>query len=326
MFRIHLQIFKESARMDSPDQNPKPEAHGSSPLDILSDRYLDFLLIEKGLSGKTIESYSRDLSRYLLFLHQEDITEITDADTPYILKHLIALREAGLGARSRARHLVTLRGFYRFLVQEKVIRNDPSRLVDLPKSGLKLPDVLSVEDVKQLLARPDTETSIGSRDAAMIELLYAAGLRVSELVNTKLLNINLEAGFVRVFGKGSKERVVPIGRHAIEKIARYIKIARPQLLKHRVSPYLFVTKTAKPMTRQGFWKLLRNYALKAGIRKKITPHSLRHSFASHLLEGGADLRAVQIMLGHVDISTTQIYTHVAREHLKKIHDKYHPRG
>ncbi len=266
------------------------------------------------------------MAMYLSFLEENKINNIAGADTPVILKHLIVMRNAGLGARSRARHLVTIRGFYRFLVQEKILKHDPTRLIDLPKSGLKLPDVLSVEEVKLLLSIPDTNTPAGSRDAAMIELLYAAGLRVSELINLKLQDVNMEAGFVRVFGKGSKERVVPIGLFAKEKIGDYLKTARPLILKNIASRYLFVARAGKPMTRQGFWKLIKRYALKAGFNKKITPHSLRHSFASHLLEGGADLRAVQLMLGHVDISTTQIYTHVAREHLKKIHEKFHPRG
>ncbi|MBW2606628.1 MAG: site-specific tyrosine recombinase XerD [Deltaproteobacteria bacterium] len=295
-------------------------------LDTLTDQYLNYLLVEKGLSAKTLDSYGSDMSMYLSFLENNGVKDISDADTPVILKHLIAMRDAGLGARSRARHLVTIRGFYRFMVQEKILNHDPTRLIDLPKSGLKLPDVLSVEEIKLLLSIPDTNTSTGSRDAAMIELLYAAGLRVSELINLKLQDVNMEAGFVRVFGKGSKERVVPIGLFAKEKIDDYLKTARPLILKDIASRYLFVARAGKPMTRQGFWKLLKRYALKAGFNKKITPHSLRHSFASHLLEGGADLRAVQLMLGHVDISTTQIYTHVAREHLKKIHEKFHPRG
>lgn len=294
-------------------------------LDVFVDQYLNYLLVEKGLSKNTIESYSSDLTRYLDFLKKKRIHAITDADATAILKHLISLRIAGLGARSRARHLVTIRGFYRFLVEEKVIKNDPTRIIDLPKSGLKLPDVLSFEEVKSLLNAPDINKPIGARDAAMIELLYAAGLRVSELVNLKLQDVNLEACFVRVFGKGSKERVVPIGLYAKEKIDFYIKTFRAKLLKNVASPHLFVARAGKPMTRQGFWKLLRKYGQKAGIIRKIKPHSLRHSFASHLLEGGADLRSVQIMLGHVDISTTQIYTHVAREHLKKIHAKFHPR-
>jgi integrase/recombinase XerD len=295
-------------------------------LDTLADQYLNYLLIEKGLSEKTLDSYGSDMAMYLSFLENNGVNDISDADTPVILKHLISMRNSGLGARSRARHLVTIRGFYRFLVQEKLLKHDPTRLIDLPKSGLKLPDVLSVEEVRLLLSIPDTKTPTGSRDAAMIELLYAAGLRVSELINLKLQAVNMEAGFVRVFGKGSKERVVPIGLFAKEKIDDYLKTARPLILKSIVSRYLFVARAGKPMTRQGFWKLIKRYALKAGFNKKITPHSLRHSFASHLLEGGADLRAVQLMLGHVDISTTQIYTHVAREHLKKIHEKFHPRG
>ena len=297
-----------------------------SELDTLADQYLNYLLIEKGLSEKTLESYGSDMAMYLSFLEENKIINISDTDTPVILKHLISMRDAGLGARSRARHLVTIRGFYRFLVQEKQLKHDPTRLIDLPKSGLKLPDVLSVEEVKLLLSTPNVKTPAGSRDAAMIELLYAAGLRVSELINLKLQDVNLEAGFVRVFGKGSKERVVPIGLYAKEKIDHYVKTARPLILKNIPSRFLFVARAGKPMTRQGFWKLIKRYALKAGFNKRITPHSLRHSFASHLLEGGADLRAVQVMLGHVDISTTQIYTHVAREHLKTMHEKFHPRG
>jgi integrase/recombinase XerD len=198
--------------------------------------------------------------------------------------------------------------------------------VDLPRSGLKLPDVLSFNAIDQLLKAPDVDKPNGARDAAMLELMYAAGLRVSELVGVKVQDVNLEAGFVRVYGKGSKERVVPIGQHAIRAIRNFVEQARPQLLKKKASPYLFVARAGRPMTRQGFWKLIKRYALAAGIKQTISPHSLRHSFASHLLEGGADLRAVQIMLGHVDISTTQIYTHVAREQLKRLHQAYHPRG
>ena len=295
-------------------------------LDNLVDQYINYLLVEKGLSDNTIESYSSDLAVYLEFLKKNRIKEIADAGTAVILKHLIALRDAGLGAKSRARHLIALRGFYRFMAQEKIIEHNPTKIIDLPREGLKLPDVLSVEDVKLLLNTPDTKKPIGIRDAAMIELLYGTGTRVSELVNLKLQDVNMEACFIRVFGKGSKERVVPMGLYAKEKIDRYIKESRPLLLKKKVSQHLFVSRLGKVMTRQGFWKLLRQYGQQTGIKKKITPHSLRHSFASHLLEGGADLRAVQVMLGHVDISTTQIYTHVARKHLVDMHKKYHPRG
>ncbi len=298
-----------------------------SQLDFLADQYLNYLLVEKGLSKKTLGSYSLDLVRYFDFLRQASAVTVSEHDTAFILKHLIAMKAEGLGARSRARHLVAIRGFYRFLVQEKVLPADPSRLIDLPKSGLKLPEVLSIEEINRLLEAPGTTTPIGLRNTAMLELLYASGLRVSELVNLKIMDINLEAGFVRVFGKGSKERIVPMGSGAMDALHEYLKSGRPKLLKTDLtSPYLFVARAGKPMTRQGFWKLLRKYALEVGLNKKISPHSLRHSFASHLLEGGADLRAVQVMLGHVDISTTQIYTHVATERLREIHVKFHPRG
>jgi len=296
------------------------------PMDILIDRYLNYLLVEKGLSRTTLESYSRDLVGYQQFMQDSGARGVSENDTALILKHMIALRNAGLSARSRARHLVSIRGFYRFAAQEKVLKHDPAGLVDLPKTSLKLPDVLSVAEVSQLLSTPDPGKPVGARDAAMLELLYAAGLRVSELVNLKMQNVNLESGFVRVLGKGSKERVVPIGLLAQKRIEYYLSHSRQALLKNRVSPYIFVARAAKPITRQGFWKLLRRYGALAHLNKKITPHSLRHSFATHLLEGGADLRAVQVMLGHVDIATTQIYTHVTRKHLKDLHKRFHPRG
>ncbi len=294
--------------------------------DNLVEQYLTHLAIEKGLAEKTLDSYRLDLARYVKFLKNSRVKNFSSSDTAVILKHLIGLRKAGLGARSRARHLVAIRGFYKFLVQEKIINRDPSKTIDLPKGGLKLPDVMSAPEIKILIDTPDISRPIGKRDQAMIELAYAAGLRVSELINLRLQNINLEACFVRVFGKGSKERIVPFGAYAQKKINDYLQMARPILLKEYLSEFVFVARAGRPMTRQGFWKLLRGYALKANIHKTITPHTIRHSFASHLLEGGADLRAVQVMLGHVDISTTQIYTHVAREHLVKMHKKYHPRG
>ena len=294
--------------------------------DALADLFLNYILVEKGLSANTLESYGADLAKYLDFLKNSGIDQVGEEDTPHILRHLIELRKEGLNARSRARHLVALRGFYKFLVRERIIGSDPSASVDLPKTGLKLPDVMSVEEIERILKEPDTTTPRGLRDAAMLELLYAAGLRVSELVGVKVREVNLEAGFARVFGKGSKERIVPIGAFARERVSEYLNYGRPYLLKNARSEYLFTAHAGKPMTRQGFWKLLKKYAAKSGAVKKITPHSFRHSFASHLLEAGADLRSVQLMLGHEDISTTQIYTHVAREKLKKIHEKYHPRG
>jgi integrase/recombinase XerD len=299
-------------------KSPTPE--------ILIDRFLNYLVVEKGLSKKTLEAYSRDIIRYRDFLYENKKNRFSEEDTPLILQHLIELRKSGLGARSRARHLVSIRGLYRFLFEEKILRHDPAQLIDMPKVSFKLPHVLSTQEIELLLNAPDTQKPANIRDAAMLELLYAAGLRVSELVNVKLQDVNLEAGFVRIFGKGSKERIVPIGQPAKEKINLYLKSVRSVHLKQTPSPYLFIARSGKPMTRQGFWKLLKRYAIKTGLNKKITPHSFRHSFATHLLEGGADLRAVQIMLGHVDISTTQIYTHVTREHLKKLHQKFHPRG
>ena len=295
-------------------------------IEELTELYLDHLRIEKGLASNTLESYHGDMTRFDDFLKSCGVSRIGDVEPQTIIRHLIQLRDAGMEARSRARHLVTLRGFFKYLIQEKILEANPAKRIDLPKSGLKLPDVLSVAEVTHLLDMPDTQKPAGVRNAAMLELMYAAGLRVSELIHVKVQNVHLDAGYVQVFGKGAKERLVPFGQYAGRKIAAYLATTRPLLLKHHQSPYLFIARAGKPMTRQGFWKLLRQYALKADIHKPITPHCLRHSFASHLLEGGADLRSVQIMLGHADISTTQIYTHVARERLRILHEKYHPRG
>jgi integrase/recombinase XerD len=290
------------------------------------DLYLNFLLVEKGLSRKTIAAYSTDLTRFGRFLEKNHTDSVGRIDTGSILTYLIQLRAEGLNARSRARHLVALRGFFKFLTNEKIIANNPAQAIDLPKTGMKLPDVLTVGDVEALLNAPDRAAPEGLRDAAMLELLYGAGLRVSELIRVETAGLNLEAGFVRVFGKGSKERVVPVGRMALTAIREYLQRSRPLLLKNRTSIHLFVTRRGSAMTRQGFWHLIRRYGRLANLKKKITPHSLRHSFATHLLEGGADLRAVQMMLGHADIATTQIYTHVAHRHLMEAHKKYHPRG
>ncbi len=292
----------------------------------LIDRFLNYLLVEKGLSQSTLEAYSRDLLRFADFMDRNGCRGVSEEDTAVLLKHLIQLRNEGLGARSRARHLVALRGFYRFLVQDKILALDPAKLLDMPKTTFKLPDVLSVEEVRCLLNAPHARSPQGIRDSAMLEVLYAAGLRVSELVRLKIQDAHLDAGFVRVLGKGSKERIVPIGQYAREKILFYLEHGRGRLAREHTSPYLFLARAGRPMTRQAFWKLLRQYAAKAGLVKTVTPHSLRHSFASHLLEGGADLRAVQLMLGHADISTTQIYTHVTKDRLKELHRKFHPRG
>jgi integrase/recombinase XerD len=301
---------------------PSNDRHATA----LVDRYLNHLVVERGLAAKTVEAYAADLARFLDFLHASGVTAVSADDTPLILRHIIALRQHGLGARSRARHLVALRGFYRFLVQEKLLQSDPARMVELPKTGLHLPGVLSEQEIEQLLTVPDPTMPTGLRNAAMLEMVYAAGLRVSELVSLRLGDVNLEAGFTRVMGKGGKQRVVPIGSAAQRRVLQYLTEARPRLLKGALSPFLFVGRAGNPLTRQAFWKLLRSCARKARLRSPVHPHSLRHSFASHLLARGADLRAVQVMLGHADISTTQIYTHVTRDQLRAVHARCHPRG
>ena len=290
------------------------------------DQYQAFLVMEKGLSQKTVAAYNADLMRFGRFLEIKKTTAVSQIDTGLILNYLIRLREQGLSARSRARHLISLRGFFKFLNAERLIEHNPTQQIDLPKTGSALPDVLSVADVVALIEAPNRDKPEGLRDAAMLELLYGAGLRVSELIHLEMTSINLEAGFARVFGKGAKERVVPVGRMALNVIRQYLDHARPLLLNDRSSIYLFVTRRGSAMTRQSFWNLVGRYGRLANLNKKITPHSLRHSFATHLLEGGADLRAVQMMLGHADISTTQIYTHVAQRQLVAAHKKYHPRG
>ena len=290
------------------------------------ERYREFLVLEKGLSAKTLDAYGADLSAFGRFLEKAQVTGVSAIDTGAILSYLIHLRNQGLSPRSRARHLVSLRGFFKFLTHQKIIENDPTRQVDMPKTGLHLPDVLSVGDVERLIGAPDRSRPEGVRDSAMLELMYGAGLRVSELVRVEMARVNLEAGFLRVLGKGDKQRVVPIGRQAVAAVQDYLDHARPLLLKQRSCRHLFVTRRGGAMSRQGFWHLIGRYARQAGVKQKVTPHSLRHSFATHLLDGGADLRAVQMMLGHADIATTQIYTHVAQRQLVAAHRKYHPRG
>lgn len=289
----------------------------------LADQFIHHLRVEKGLAKNTIESYSRDLTRYFDFLEKNNVHPL-NASQINIMEYISSL--AGpLSIRSIARNLSSLKVFYRFLVSDGKIQTNPARLISNPKMPRRLPAVLSGEEVERLLAAPDASSMRGLRDKAMLELLYASGLRVSELVGLRVANINLEAGWVRTIGKGSKERMVPMGSKAQQCLKEYLAHSRPSLLKKRSSSSLFVTSRAKPMSRQAFWKIIKRCSLLAGIRKTISPHSLRHSFASHLLEHGADLRSVQIMLGHADISTTQIYTHVTRERLKQIHEKYHPR-
>ena len=290
------------------------------------DQFLHYLTVEKGYSENTIEAYHHDLRRWVRYLEKKGIRDVTQVDKLNLRAFLLDLRKQGLSTKTIARNQVALRTFFRYLVLEGVLEVNPSEELESPKTVKALPPILTPLEVEELLEQPDLGTLLGVRDRAMLETLYATGMRVSELVGLPLNQVQLEGGYALIYGKGSKERAVPLGSEAIEWIVRYLKTVRGRFLKGRETPYLFVSQSGKGMTRQRFWKSLKGYGRKAGIKKRITPHLLRHSFASHLLERGADLRSVQMMLGHVDISTTQIYTHVTGERLKKVHKKYHPRG
>jgi integrase/recombinase XerD len=289
------------------------------------DAFLAVITVEKGLAKNTVEAYSRDLRRVSEFLIGKGVSTWPEVDSTRLRAYFSSLRASGLSPRSVARHLVTLRRLFRFLETEGLI--DKSPVPTLLQSGRvrKLPQTLSADDVRKLLSQPAVAQVLGARDQAMLELLYASGLRVSELVTLKISEVNFQGNYLTVQGKGSKVRAVPFGRWARDKLSNYLSAVRPRLLKGKSSPYLFVNRSGNALTRQGFWKLIRRYALSAGIDKRVTPHTLRHSFATHLLEGGADLRSVQTMLGHADISTTQIYTHVDGARLKAVHQKFHPR-
>lgn len=289
----------------------------------LLDQFIAHLRVERGLAPNTIQAYSRDLVRFIEFL--DDLGRAPEAAAQEDVSSFMGSLKGRLSTRSSARNLSAVRMFFRFLVSEGLIPTSPARLVETPKLPVRLPGIMSLEEVDLLLTQPDPATPAGARDRAMLELLYATGLRVSELTGLRLQSLNLEAGFVRIIGKGSKERVVPMGDKAKEAVREYLCGGRVALLGRRTSAFVFLNSRGRPLTRQGFWKLIKRHGQSAGIRGSITPHGLRHAFASHLLEGGADLRSVQIMLGHEDISTTQIYTHVTREHLKRLHEKHHPR-
>ena len=296
-----------------------------SPLDDALDRYLSHLRVERGLLPATLESYARDLREYLDWLAREGLRHLAQVTEPLVLQHLGALQLRGLARASQARHLAALRGLHKFASAEGIAPLDPSEGASAKRGSRPLPNFLSVSEVDRLLAQPDARTAQGARDRAMLEVLYASGLRVSELVALPLSAIEPQGGVVRVRGKGGKERIVPVGERARDCLSTYLSAARQRLLGVRRSPDLFVTPRGGRMTRQGFWKLIGRYAREAGIAQRVYPHSLRHSFATHLLEGGADLRAVQAMLGHADIATTQIYTHVDRARLKTIIAR-HPRA
>ena len=295
-------------------------------MEQLLDQFLHYLIVEKGLSRNTIEAYSHGLTRFLNYLREKRVQEVQEVGKFHIRGFLLALRGKNLNTKSIVRNLVAIRTFFRFLIQEGVLESNPVEELESPKVAKTLPEILTLKEIEQILEQPNLQTPLGTRDRAMLEMLYATGMRVSELTQLPIHQVNLEGGYVLLYGKGSKERIVPLGTEAMKWVTVYLKTARGILSKGKESPSLFINRSGKGMSRQRLWKSLKDYAQRAGLRKRITPHLLRHSFASHLLERGADLRSVQMMLGHADISTTQIYTHVTGERLKKVHKQYHPRG
>ncbi len=290
------------------------------------DLFLNYLVVEKGLAKNTVEAYSRDIGGYLDFARQRGVESMNDVRPSDVAGFIAAMKERGLGARSRARALSAIRMFHRFLVVESYCADNPTAIIEAPKALAKLPTVLAAREVERLLAAPAGEGVIEVRDRAMLELLYATGLRVSELVALRIRDVNSNAGYLLAMGKGSKERVVPMGEAARLALTLYLAAARPKLERAGGSDCLFLSRLGEGMSRQAFWNIIKKRAREAGIPKGISPHTLRHSFATHLLENGADLRSVQIMLGHADLSTTQIYTHVTRERLTRLHEEFHPRG
>jgi integrase/recombinase XerD len=289
------------------------------------NNFLDAIWAEQGLSKNTRSAYSSDLKAYSIWLSDRK-TAITEVRRETVQGYLYQRAESGVRSRTSARILSCLRQFYRYLLREGLVDSDPTELIASPKTERSLPRSLSEEQVELLLGEPDIRTALGLRDRTMLEVLYAAGLRVSELIGLELGQLDLQAGVVRVMGKGSKERLVPLGEIALEWLQRFLKEERGSLLGQHQSNALFPTTRGGAMTRQAFWYNIKRYAQQAGISAKISPHVLRHAFATHLLNNGADLRVVQMLLGHSDISTTQIYTHVARERLRQLHEQHHPRG
>ena len=288
------------------------------------DEFLQFLIIEKGLSKNTIQAYTTDLRDFCVFLSKEN-TSFEDVRYPKLVSYMEHLRKKSISSSSIARKVSTIRSLYKFLLGQKYIKEDPTIILESFKRERHLPIVLSVSQVNSILENIDITKQINLRDKALLELLYATGTRASEVVDLKIENVDTEAGYIRVMGKGSKERIIPMGKHARDWLKKYLENIRPNLIKGANSNYVFLNKKRQKLSRQSIWKIIKKYCRKNGI-SDISPHSFRHSFATHLLEGGADLRSVQEMLGHVDISTTQIYTQLNRKRLKEIHKKYHPRG
>ena len=311
----------------SPVQPPRPKRSATArPFDRELEPYLHYLAAERRLAHNTLASYQADLAAFFDYLYANRIKTLTAVRTEHLRGWLTHCHQEGIGSRSNARRVSALRGFFRFQTGSGLLTANPTDHLDLPKPGRPLPKVLSETEVGQLLAGPAGSAPLPLRNHAMLHLLYASGLRVSELVNLPLAAVNLTGGHLRIFGKGAKERMVPFGEQARERLEAYLRLGRPALLKKRRSPALFVTSRGQAMTRLRFWQIIQETVFTAGINKQVSPHTLRHSFATHLLAHGADLRAVQMMLGHADITTTQIYTHVDSDRLKKIHRKFHPRG
>lgn len=290
--------------------------------------YIHFIQVERQLARNTLQSYRRDLEGYATYLEEElMMPDYRPVERRHILMYLEALRNDGKSARTVARHISSIRSFHQFLLREKVTSTDPTVHLEMPQLERKLPNVLSIQQVEKLIEAPDLSTPQGYRDVAMLELLYGSGMRISELIQLDLGDIHLTMGFVRVFGKGGKERIIPLGRGAMEAVDRYLKGPRGELLGNApTTNALFISRRGKRLTRQGCWKIIRQHAATANIQQTLTPHVLRHSFATHLIENGADLRAVQEMLGHSDISTTQIYTHVSKTRLSEVYKRFHPRA
>jgi len=295
--------------------------------DALKD-YLHFLQVERQLAKNTLTSYERDLKLYIHDLSKrQQLTSLNEVERIQILAHLQILKTSGMSSRTMARHISSIRSFHQFLLRERISTTDPTVHLEMPQLEKTLPKILSIEEIEELLATPDTTKPQGLRDKAMLEVLYASGMRISECISLSLEDVHITMGFVRCFGKGGKERIIPLGRTAIAACDEYLREGRPKLIKanHRTD-VIFINQRGKPLTRQGVWKLMKEHAAKATIKNEITPHTLRHSFATHLIENGADLRAVQEMLGHADISTTQIYTHVSKTRLKEVYKQFHPRA
>ena len=291
----------------------------------LIEEFLGYLSVERGLSNNTLSSYKRDLSNFFGYIKKRRIVSIDKVTRQMLTSFMLSEKDRGLSANSISREVACLKSFFKFLVRENKIKDNITSVIESPKLWKKLPSALDLSEVEKLLKAPNIREPMGVRDKAMLELIYATGMRVSELINLKMDDLNMGVGFIKCLGKGQKERVVPFGSKAKEWLVRYLDKGRASFLKKKVSNFLFLTRLSRPMSRQMFWKIIKKYAVKARIKKDIMPHSLRHSFATHILERGADLRVVQEMLGHSDISTTQIYTHINKERLKSIHHKFHPR-